>query len=82
MAYVMTKSRNRKFETLTPHGGPKSTTAKDVQAHELMYWRDSSMDLMRGLDVIELPHGASVKPRIDPQPPLLWERRQRRREPR
>jgi hypothetical protein len=78
----MPRSRTRNFEALTPDGTPQSTTAENVSAQELPDWRDSSMDLMRGLDVIELPHATPVRPRADSQaaPPREW--RQRRRQTR
>lgn len=78
----MAKPRTRNFQTLTPHDSPQSTTAEDASRDELVDWRDSSMDLMRGLDVIELTYDAPVRPRADAPPPLSRERRQRKREPR
>ena len=44
----------RKFEKPTPDDSLQSAAAQDMPVDELPDWRDSSMDLMRGLDVIEL----------------------------
>lgn len=78
----MGESRTRSSETLTPNDGGQATGAEDVSADELSDWRDSSMDLMRGLDVIEVSYDTPLGRRSDSQPGPPPERRQKRCGPR
>jgi hypothetical protein len=75
-------ARTRSSETLTPNDGGQAIGAEDVSAGELSDWRDSSMDLVRGLDVIEGSYDTPVRRGTDSQPGPLPERWQKRRGPR
>ena len=57
-----------------PNGSLKPEKAPDVPSRERNAWHDSSMDLKRGLDVIELSVDVLLPDLQEPPPPQPLER--------
>jgi hypothetical protein len=58
---IVLKLRLRQIGKLHPTGSPQDAKAPDMSPLDRTDWRDSSLDLKRGLDVIELSFDRLIK---------------------